>query len=42
MHVGSLRPLSHPHGAPRVLKADNGSPFIAHETRCFCQQQRVS
>jgi transposase InsO family protein len=41
MVVSSLRHLFIEHDAPLVLKSDNGSPFIAHETRCFCRQRGV-
>lgn len=39
--VCNLRTLFHQHDPPLVLKTDNGSPFIAQETRCFCRQQGV-
>jgi len=39
--VASLRQLFHQHDAPLVLKTDNGSPFIAHDTREFHRRQGV-
>ena len=35
--MGNLRRLFDQYDPPLVLKSDNGSPFVAHETRCFCQ-----
>jgi len=39
--LASLRQLFIQHDAPLVLKTDNGSPFVAQQTREFCQQQGV-
>ena len=40
--MDGLRSLFLEHGAPLVLKADNGSAFIAHELRALCQSQGVT
>jgi transposase InsO family protein len=34
--IANLHQLFHQHDAPLVLKSDNGSPFIAQQTRDFC------
>jgi transposase InsO family protein len=39
--VSSLRQLFAQYDSSLVLKSDNGSPFIAHETRCFCRCEGV-
>jgi len=40
--IAALAALFREHGAPLVLKADNGSPFTAHATRALLDQWGVT
>ena len=40
--VSCLRDLVAQHGAPLVLKLDNGPGFIAHELACFCREHGIT